>query len=455
MRLNLSRKYTSSADAEEFFGNIKEAYKFIAVVMLILGVAGFFFWLIVASDIYQEQKIYMTLQGKELVYNDYNKSSIETARLFKALHLNQYNFSQLDTLDSDNVSKAKDDIGAAMYNWDMRAKYLNNASMPIPQDDTGEAVTGFLVKVLIILLAVCPSVVYAKRDDDSNDDWWQYPWKKWWAYPAIIPLAPYVIAIQPFVLIYAVSNETIKYIRHDEDGPSLTESDTSDGNENIRSDKWIKNKRSEFAEIVEAVKNNEEGAKQNFGNILQLLLEKKKNELTSDVEEVKQKMSELGKKIQENQKTIGEKMKEIKDVETSLKNEHKPDTLEEFERIRSIPMVSAVSVDKTKIKIFTKTIFINHNGKTYEIGNSIITIDPSRDYVNVTIHGSTSRERDHPHSRSDESGFCFGGFHSDIYDYVSQGKYYQAVLVILHSLQTIEVAEWGDKMKQWKETETK
>lgn len=162
-------------------------------------------------------------------------------------------------------------------------------------------------------------------------------------------------------------------------------------------------------------------------------------------------MSKSGKEIQEHQKNIGIRTGEIREIERSLEEKNRPEAAEEFEKILSLPLVRTIDVEGALIKVYTKTINIEHGGKKYEIGDAIIKIDTYENETRINIVGSTSVKMNHPHTRPGDGNFCFGDFYTDIYDNISSGNFYQAVLIILHSLQTIEVAVWGDRMNEWKE----
>lgn len=463
---NMNGRYTSNIDKENFKEYVEVGLIISGIILLISSVSGLACLFMETAEFNHEHKIYRILHDEEVIWDDNNKSAIEQAQTFRLLYMNQYNFSQLNGLNSTEISEKSNLISSAMNNWNVRVKYTENPDIPFPENNAFDDVLGFLIELALILFLFVPSIIYLTREKDYKNRWWQYPWSNWWAYPAALCLISYIVLIQPFVLIYAIGNETIYIIfrkkknistSRDQNAIALEQGQKIKQSEYVRSDELIQQERSAFDALVESTKANKDKAKENFANIGKAILNGKKQQLTEEIdeikrkiEEVKQKLSRSGNEIQEYQRSIGKKNGEIKEIEKSLEEKNRPEAAEEFEKILGIPMVRAVDVENALIRIYTETINIEHDGKIYEIGDAIIKLDVYGNDVRISIIGGTSRGRDHPHSLSRNSEFCFGDYSSDIYNHISSGNYYQATLIILHSLQTIEVAKWGERMNRWK-----
>ncbi len=120
----------------------------------------------------------------------------------------------------------------------------------------------------------------------------------------------------------------------------------------------------------------------------------------------------------------------------------------EHKNLLNLEHVTAVDVDEEKIIVDTDRLYIEHGGKTYDLGNFKIYIYVDAGQVrmhNLTrqIHGAGSNMHA-PHVASDGRP-CLGNLEEAIPQYIGQFEYSVVVMLCIQYLQTVNVQDMAGK----------
>jgi len=137
-----------------------------------------------------------------------------------------------------------------------------------------------------------------------------------------------------------------------------------------------------------------------------------KNELIENIGENENELNALGQRITELIRQIDEKKKQLFGFDDLEDREER--FSQEYDKLLELPHVKKVLVEEGKVKVFTKTIFLESDGKVYEMGDyriDIPTQDTDLKIANLRMEELTGQTYyHHPHITGNKDGAtpCLG-----------------------------------------------
>lgn len=151
----------------------------------------------------------------------------------------------------------------------------------------------------------------------------------------------------------------------------------------------------------------------------------------------------LYKQIERQQRTIDEMKSILADLESNAATEQ--EYREEYDLLCQLPGVREIKVKKRLIRVLTETIYIDHNGKRYNVGDFRIELKPGE---GVKIRRAQNpfvafwRGRDyylhlHPHIGIPEKP-CFGNIQHLVYGELTRCNFRDVILLCLEFLRSYD-----------------
>ena len=455
----------------EFYDPIYSFFILAFVVLLLVALFGLMDTGFKSDNMNEKNSLYLALQDKETN----STKALATAQVIKEMYNGEFNdwlylgslIGNQSAMDSDHNS-----IGFAILNWNETIEYLEDPDKAIPENHIwGDAIEWYLWAVVILSIFAVNLGYVIGAATCSLSDIYKYPWKEKWALPWIIPLAPYILLTQPFVLLYMVLRKgceaVIAWNKHLEDAQvrssrSAEEFESESETRRVSFEKHSDYVRPEdetsklerkFEKIIQKVVKKVESSKKNFEDFHRIVLKREMDREESLIESFRNKLSSLGSDIEEAQREILKATKRKEDVEKAIASVDPEKTAEEFEKILNLPLVEAVEMsdDSNVINIYTKKIFIDYNKKRFEIGNFLIGLDVRRGFKSIeNLTNTTNYDRHHPYNSYDFStSFCFGKTDSLISEALESNDILLATTLILQALQTGE-GDSTEKIDYWR-----
>jgi len=137
-----------------------------------------------------------------------------------------------------------------------------------------------------------------------------------------------------------------------------------------------------------------------------------KNQLEEDIKGKENESTELGQRITNLVRQIEEKRKQLFGFDDLEDREEK--FASEYDKLLELPHVKKVLVEKGKVKVFTDTIYLEYDGKVYEMGDyriDIPTEDTDLRISNLRMQELTGQtDYHHPHVTGNQDGAvpCLG-----------------------------------------------
>lgn len=454
----------------------EEFYLPVAALLIVAAIPLFFVALFGALEtdsnsrnMNEENNLHLALQGKEV--ND--SKALATAQVIRSMYGGEFNdWLYLGSLmgDPNKINNGIDNdhnaINFAVRNWNETVEYLEDPDKAIPENHIWKNALDWFLKFasVVTLIAVNAGYIIGAAERPYSN-LYKYPWKEKWALPWVIPLMPYILLTQPFVLLYMIIREPIEFgyrsivawndhlesvqVRttttsteepEPEPEPRLRSSSFEKHSDYVRSEKEIRKLEKQFEEIVRNATENIENSKKNFEIFYKNVLGTEMENKRSLINTFRTKLSTLGLEIETTQKEILKATKQEIDIKNTIASVDSEKTAEEFKNILNLPLVKAVEIsdESNLINIYTKKIFIDYNGKRFEIGNFLISLNMrynSKEIKNLT--STTNYTRHHPYNSCDFStSFCFGSMDAVIFKALRDNNILLATTLILQALQT-------------------
>ena len=117
--------------------------------------------------------------------------------------------------------------------------------------------------------------------------------------------------------------------------------------------------------------------------------------------------------------------------------------VKEFDQLAASPYVMSVKSQDGYIDIYTKPIFITHEGKRYEIGRFRLRLNDNG-HIGITNVDNTSGsiEWDHPHIMPG-NGPCFGNLNESLGKYLADRQF---AVAVSHARKRTERVEFVDNL---------
>ncbi len=436
----------------------------------------------------EENNLHLALQGKEV--ND--SKALATVQVIRSMYSGEFNdWLYLGSLmgDQNEINNGIDNdhnaINFAVRNWNETVEYLEDPDKAIPENHIWKNALDWFLKFasVVTLIAVNAGYIIGAFERPYSN-LYKYPWKEKWALPWAIPLMPYILLTQPFVLLHMIIREPLEFgyraiiawndhlesvqVRStitsteepepelepvSEPEPRLRSISFERHSDYVRSKNETRNLEKQFEEIVSRATENIENSKKNFEIFYKNVLKREMDNKRSSIRSFRDKLSTLGSEIEIIQREILKAAKQEKDIESKIALVDPEKTAEEFEKILNLPLVEAVEIsdESNVVNIYTKKVFIDYNGKRFEIGNFLISLNiryHSKDIKNLT--STTNYTRHHPYnSRDFSTSFCFGKTDAVIYKALSDNNILLATALILQALQTGE-GDSTEKIDYWR-----
>lgn len=134
---------------------------------------------------------------------------------------------------------------------------------------------------------------------------------------------------------------------------------------------------------------------------------------------------------------------------------------EEYEKLLQVPKVRRVKVADGIVSVFTDTVFLEHDGKTWELGDYRIDIytNGTLKIVNTRVRELSSSERfHHPHVfERDGSNVCLGNIRDGVMRLIGMYEYSVAAQILVEFLHTMTRSSQyiGHLYNYWKPLEEK
>ncbi|MCK4800339.1 hypothetical protein KAS31_05150 [Candidatus Parcubacteria bacterium] len=468
---------------DEFYDAIGGFMICAIAILLLVGLFGALETDLASDHIDEENNLHLALQGKET--ND--AKALATAQAINDMYHGEFDdwlylgslVGSKDTIDNDRNS-----IGFAILNWNKTIQYLEDPDKAIPENNAWENALRWYLKfvLFIFFLAINLGYVFGAANSQLSDVY-KYPWKEKWAIPWAIPLAPYLLLTQPFVLLYMIIREPLEFgyraiiawndhlesVQVRSTVISVEEAETEPEPEikprkklfrrhsdYVRSENEIRELEKQFEEIVKGATKNAESSKKNFEIFFKNVLGREMRNMESSIGRSRDKLSELGSNIERIQKELLKETKQKKDIENAIALVDPEETAKEFEKILRLPLVKAIEITNKSnvVNIYTKKIYINYNGKVFEIGNFLISLN-IRYYSNEirNLTNTTHYDRHHPYNGNDFStSFCFGKTNNMINDSLRENNIFLVTTLILQALQT-GGGDSTEEIDYWKRVE--
>lgn len=362
-----------------------------------------------------EQNLYLALNGKETD----NEIAVKTADLIKSVYesyssellnnLKEY----VNALDDDDVSYY---LAIAVQKWDNVELILKqpgtNIKVEIPTWVNWWRIFGLMAW---IIFAICFSVSYVIFAH-NNAEWWQYPWNRWWAYPAVIFLLPYVVMVQSGLAIYALIREIKGYGTAERKIIKATEAEKE------------AYRRGAIHEKISSIGSKAESFRNDWINIQEKnAWEREKKELKALISEHRAYLSQLGQDVGRAQRTIAENEAKIAEIEKITKGNIVKKTADElsreFDELLRLNGLKAVEISGHEIRLYTDAIVMPQAsgcGKT----NFLVKINTKTGSVKIAELYSNK-----------EIKFCFGDNVRVMADNIKQKNYLPAIAYILQAIQ--------------------
>ena len=415
----------------------------------------------------EKNDLYLALQGKETN----STKALATAQIVREMNNGNFNdWSYFGSLIGDQgiIDNDHSSVGFAILNWNETVEYLEDPDKAIPENHIwGNAIDWYFWAVgIIFVFAVNLGYIFGAASSELSDVY-KYPWKEKWALPWAIPLMPYILLTQPFVLLYMIIREPLEFgyraiiawndhlesvqVRStitsteepepvSEPEPRLRSMSFEKHSDYVRSEDETSKLERKFEKIIGEVIKNTEDSKKNFEIFCTNVLKREIKGKESLIIDFKKKLSDLGLEIEKTQRKILNTTKQKEMAEKAIASVDPEKTGEEFEKILSLPLVAAIEIPDESyiINIYTKKIFIDYNGKRFEIGNFLITLNMAYCAKGIrNLTNTTNYDRHHPYNSYDFStSFCFGKTNSVISEALGSNDILLATTVILQALQT-------------------
>jgi len=468
---------------DEFYDAIGGFMICAIAILLLIGLFGALETDLASDHIDEENNLHLALQGKET--ND--AKALVTAQAINDMYHGEFDdWLYLGSLvgSQDIIDNDRNSIGFAILNWNKTIQYLEDPDKAIPENNAWENALRWYSRFVLFIFFLTINLGYVFGAANSHlSDIYKYPWKDKWALPWVIPLAPYIILTQPFVLIYMIIREPIEfgyrkiivwndYLESVQVRPaiiSVEEAETEPEleikpmkklfrrhSDYVRSEDEIRELEKQFEEIVKGVTKNAESSKKNFETFFKNVLGREMRNIESLIGKSRDRLSELGSEIEIIQREILKETKQKKDIENAIASVDPKKTAKEFEKILGLPLVEAIEItDKSNVvNIYTKKIYINYGGKMFEIGNFLISLNIryySKEIRNLT--NTTHHDRHHPYNNGGFStSFCFGKTNNMINDSLRENNIFLVTTLILQALQT-GGGDSTEKIDYWKRVE--
>lgn len=302
-----------------------------------------------------------------------------------------------------------------------------------------------------LLLAFCAFLNFLLYSldgvDHDRESLLEWPWKKVWTYPAIAVMSP---ALLPAMMIEAVYRTCKGTLRQTITGRGEDREERRPAMPVIRENTLLE-KKAEAQNTIARAKANLEANRERWVNHCLSRMDQAP-QIENEIYNLRDRLSNLGNDISRYQRALAQKQKELEDYKKTAaerQEQSRADFLKAFEQIANLAHVEAVEVGGSILRVFTDTIFIKHDGRTYEIGSFMIEIDMFCGQVMKTKNLSSTHpdNYDHPYGHGK---ICFGATQGLINAALNQKEFAVAVQYILLALQTAE----GDKpeaVRRWKE----
>jgi len=467
---------------EEFYMPVAALLVVAAILLFLVALFGSLETDSNSRHMNEENNLHLALQGKEV--ND--TKALATVQVIREMNNGNFNdWLYLGSLmgNPDEINNGIDNdhnaINFAVRNWNETVEYLEDPDKAIPENHIWKNALDWFSKFAcgVILVAINAGYIIGAAERPYSN-LYKYPWKDKWALPWVIPLAPYILLTQPFVLLYMITREPIEFgyraiiawndhlesvqVRpaitsveepEPEPEPRLRSRSLEKHSEYVRSKNETRKLENQFEEIVSKATENIENSKKNFEIFYKNVLKREIDNKRSSVKSFRNKLSNLGSEIEIIQREILKATKQEKDIESKIALVDPEKTAEEFEKILNLPLVEAVEIsdESNVVNIYTKKIYINYGGKMFEIGNFLISLDMAyraKEIRNLT--NTTNYTRHHPYNSSDFStSFCFGKTDAVIHKALSENNILLATALILQALQTGE-GDSTEKIDYWR-----
>lgn len=426
---------------------------FIVVFSITEGVGCF----IESSDLNAEIRLYQTLENPRKLSDevkdgsDMGQAALKIKILSKILSQKEMNQSELmkQFQELSHVGGVR-----AFYHNLFLKKYdkiialekgeISNLSDSVKKIRWGSAFLGWFIASYVIL-SVCMAFNFIWESAGSGKmlDW---PWRKAWTYFTIAFMAPLLIPCMIGALAWRLCVWLFcKMLSISELGTKKVESRTK---EDINP---IKNKHLAILKRIEDVNKRSISTREKYAVNCIGNLDKQTDSLKMKVILCKQKLSNFGIAISDAQRELAETRKQLENWESGLeklKEKSKPTFFKDFERLLNLSYVRAVDVGSSLLDVYTDTVFIDYNGKRYEIGMFQISIDMFQNSIRLQNFTSTHPEgHHHPYG---DSNLCWGSLTTPIRNALAGKEYTAAAQYIIQALHSAE-GDHPEYVKEWKE----
>lgn len=206
-------------------------------------------------------------------------------------------------------------------------------------------------------------------------------------------------------------------------------------------------------EIKKELKEKAVGSEERYVKLCSKRNTQEIKDLKTGLEANEKKLSELQEEIFKITRSQVKSRKMLRFFEEDDKEN--PEYILEFEKIKEMEDVKEVFVDGSVIRVFTENIYIEHKGKTYDIGELELYIDASGGQIKILNHTRTVPEAgwrsnySHPHAT--QCGIvCWGNVHGSIPKLMGEGQYAVVVQVLLQWLKGYDPGHMGN-IEKWPE----
>jgi len=180
-------------------------------------------------------------------------------------------------------------------------------------------------------------------------------------------------------------------------------------------------------------------------NLQQNYIKQSKEWIEKEIEGIKEEISEIEDSLQRESEIIVREARNLEQNQKKLEElrnfdrESREQFSKEFDKLCHTPGVKEVKVSEGRISVFTEEIFIEHEGKTYQIGHFRIDLNTEEGTVEAFNLDRRVGVTDHPHIKLGEC--CFGNLDEGLAKLVSQYEYSVVFQVILQWLKTYTYEE--------------
>lgn len=129
--------------------------------------------------------------------------------------------------------------------------------------------------------------------------------------------------------------------------------------------------------------------------------------------------------------------------------------LKEFEKLHEVPHVVKVKVESGKINIFTDRIYVEYDGKTYNIGDFRIEIFTDGGNGGVRMYNLTNKQDSYDHPHVDSSSPCLGNIKEAIPQLLGDYEYSIIVILCVQYLHSYNSGDPYRKIENWPVVESK